>query len=73
MTLEARKIEFEVELEHKRLLVEEELGKKRTEIELMDANINRKEEKISKREWQLEKKAEKVKEKKKRLTQGQKI
>lgn len=67
VTLEARKIEFEADIEQKRLLVEEELGKKRTEIELMEANINRKEEKISKREQQLEKKAEKVKEKEKEV------
>ena len=54
----------EADLEHKRLLVEEELGKKITEIEFMEANINH-EENISKREQQLEKKDEKVKEKEK--------
>ena len=65
VTLKARKIEFEFDLEHKRLSVEEELGKKITESEFMEANINRKEENISKREQQLENKAEKVKEKEK--------
>ena len=55
----------EADLEHKRLLLEEELGKKITEIEFKEANINRKEENISKREQQLEKKSEKDKEKEK--------
>ncbi|KAK9088500.1 hypothetical protein Scep_027582 [Stephania cephalantha] len=59
--------EFEVEMEHKRKALDEELKSKVIALEDKETEINHKEEKLSKREQALEKRMEKSKEKEKDL------
>ncbi|XP_031390369.1 protein CROWDED NUCLEI 1 [Punica granatum] len=61
--LDAKKREFELEIEQKRKSVDEELGNKGFELQKKEAEINHKEEKLAKKEQALEKKSEKLKEK----------
>ncbi|CAJ1837539.1 unnamed protein product [Sphenostylis stenocarpa] len=67
--LDAKKQEFEVELNEKRKSFEDELKGKLVEVEKKEAEISHMEEKVGKREQALEKKAEKLKEKEKEYEQ----
>lgn len=60
--LDAKKKEFELEIEVKRRSIDEELKDKVSEVEKKEAELNHMEEKIRKREHALEKKMEKIKE-----------
>ncbi|KAK9700160.1 hypothetical protein RND81_08G220600 [Saponaria officinalis] len=61
--LDAKKQEFESEIDQRRRLVDEELKSKVVELEKKELEVIHKEEKISKREKALDKKLEKCKEK----------
>ncbi|KAK2987473.1 hypothetical protein RJ640_012132, partial [Escallonia rubra] len=63
--LDAKKQDFELEMDQKRKTVDEDLKSKVFEVEKKEIEVNHAEEKIAKREQALEKKAEKVKEKEK--------
>lgn len=63
--LNAKKEEFDIELEEKRKSLDEELRSKRRELVQLEVEINHREEKLEKREQALEKKSERVKEKEK--------
>lgn len=63
--LDAKKQEFESEMDRKRKSFEEDLKSKVVEVEKKEVQINHKEEKIVKREQALEKKLGKLKEKEK--------
>nr|KYP35721.1 Putative nuclear matrix constituent protein 1-like protein [Cajanus cajan] len=63
--LDAKKQEFDVELDEKRKSFEDGLKNKLVEVEKKEAEINHMEEKFAKREQALEKKTEKLKEKEK--------
>ncbi|KAF6155382.1 hypothetical protein GIB67_019908 [Kingdonia uniflora] len=65
--LKSRKREFDLEINHKRKALDEELKDKCSAVEQKEIEINHKEEKISKREQALENKLEKSKEKEKEL------
>lgn len=65
--LDSRMHEFEMELEQKRISLDEELEKKKGEIERLQVEIGHKEEQLGKREAALEKMEERVKEKEKDL------
>ncbi|KAF8407876.1 hypothetical protein HHK36_007014 [Tetracentron sinense] len=65
--LDAKKCEFELEMDKKRKSLDEELKSKVLAVEQKEVEINHKEEKIGKREQALEKKLEKSKEKEKDL------
>lgn len=62
--LDSKKREFELEMEKKRSLVEEELKEKLDSVEKKAKEVSMKEEKIAKREQTVEKKTEKLKEEK---------
>nr|ADN34280.1 nuclear matrix constituent-like protein 1 [Cucumis melo subsp. melo] len=61
--LDAKKIEFELEIDQKRKSLDEELKNKVSEVEKKEAEIKHMEEKLGKREQALEKRTEKFKEK----------
>ncbi|CBI33677.3 unnamed protein product, partial [Vitis vinifera] len=63
--LDAKKREFELEIEQKRKSLEEELKSKVVEVEKKETEFNHMEAKVAKREQALEKKLEKFKEKEK--------
>ncbi|XP_071735123.1 nuclear matrix constituent protein 1-like [Rutidosis leptorrhynchoides] len=63
--LEAKTRDFEVELERKRNLLDEEFKVKVVEVEKKEVEVNHLEGKIAKREQALEKRLEKIKEKEK--------
>ncbi|KAK2998617.1 hypothetical protein RJ639_024618, partial [Escallonia herrerae] len=63
--LDAKKQDFELEMDQKRKAVDEDLKNKVFEVEKKETEVNHAEEKIAKREQALEKKVEKVKEKEK--------
>ena len=63
--LDAKKHEFELEIEQKRKSVEEELKSKVAEVEKKETEFNHMEAKVAKREEALEKKLDKFKEKEK--------
>lgn len=63
--LDAKKHEFELEIEQKRKSLEEELKSKVAELEKKETEFNHMEAKVAKREQALEKKVEKFKEKEK--------
>lgn len=65
--LDAKKQTFELELEQKRIVFDEELKNKAVDVERREAEINHMEEKLAKREQTYEKKLEKFKEKEKDL------
>lgn len=59
--------EFELEMEQKRKLVDEEFNNKVADVQKKESELNHLEEKIRKREQALDKKSEKVKEKEKQI------
>lgn len=61
--LDAKKVEFELEIDQKRKSLDEELKNKVSEVEKKEAEIKHMEEKVAKREQALEKRTEKFKEK----------
>ncbi|XP_038891058.1 protein CROWDED NUCLEI 1 [Benincasa hispida] len=61
--LDAKKVEFELEIDQKRKSLDEELKNKVSEVEKKEAEIKHMEEKVGKREQALEKRTEKFKEK----------
>ncbi|CAK9326346.1 unnamed protein product [Citrullus colocynthis] len=61
--LDAKKVEFELEIDQKRKSLDEELKNKVSEVEKKEAEIKHVEEKVGKREQALEKRTEKFKEK----------
>lgn len=61
--LDAKKLEFELEIEQKRKSLEEELKNKVVEVEKKETEYNHMEAKVAKREQALEKKLEKFNEK----------
>jgi hypothetical protein len=63
--LEAKKREFELEINHKRESLDDELKSKVVEVEKREAEVNHIEQKVAKREQALEKKWEKLREKEK--------
>ncbi|KAL5583456.1 hypothetical protein UlMin_015898 [Ulmus minor] len=63
--LEAKKHEFELEIDEKRRSLDEELKNKVVDVEKKEAEINHMEEKLVKREQALEKRLEKFREKEK--------
>ncbi|KAI8019120.1 Protein CROWDED NUCLEI 1 [Camellia lanceoleosa] len=65
--LDAKKHEFELEMEQKSKVFDEDLKNKAVEVEKKEAEINHLEEKVAKREQAYEKKLEKFKEKEKDL------
>ncbi|KAK9085885.1 hypothetical protein Sjap_026296 [Stephania japonica] len=66
-SLNLKMAEFEVEMEHKRKALDEELKSKVVALEDKETEIHHQEEKLSKREQALEKRMEKSKEKEKDL------
>lgn len=65
--LDLKAQEFELEIEQKRRVVDEELKNKVADVERKESELNHMEEKIRKREQALDKKAEKVKEREKEI------
>ncbi|KAL7221522.1 hypothetical protein ACSBR1_023472 [Camellia fascicularis] len=65
--LDGKKHEFELEMEQKSKVFDEDLKNKAVEVEKKEAEINHLEEKVAKREHAYEKKLEKFKEKEKDL------
>nr|VDC87986.1 unnamed protein product [Brassica rapa] len=65
--LDSRRQEFEMELEQRRISLDEELEKKRGEIEKLQVEIGHKEEQLGKREAAVEEMEERMKEKEKDL------
>ncbi|BFG26368.1 hypothetical protein CerSpe_126420 [Prunus speciosa] len=63
--LDAKKCEFELEIDQKRKSLDDELRNRLVDVEKKESEINHMEEKVAKREQALEKKGEKVREKEK--------
>ncbi|CAA7410325.1 unnamed protein product [Spirodela intermedia] len=63
-SLDSKKHEFELEMEKRRSLVDEELKEKLDSVEKKAKEVSMKEEKVAKREQTVEKKTEKLKEEK---------
>ncbi|TQD74391.1 hypothetical protein C1H46_040103 [Malus baccata] len=61
--LDAKKCEFELEIDERRKSLDDELRNRAVDVEKKESEINHLEEKIAKREQALEKKAEKLREK----------
>jgi peptidoglycan hydrolase CwlO-like protein len=68
--LEAKKREFELEINQKRESLDDELKSKVVEVEKREAEVNHLEQKVAKREQALEKKWEKLGEKERSMNQN---
>ncbi|KAG6659041.1 protein CROWDED NUCLEI 1-like [Carya illinoinensis] len=64
-TLDAKKLDFELEIDQKRKSLDDELNNKVVEVEKREAEVNHMEQKVAKREQALEKRWEKLREKEK--------
>ncbi|XP_041004226.1 protein CROWDED NUCLEI 1-like [Juglans microcarpa x Juglans regia] len=64
-TLDAKKLDFELEIDRKRKSLDDELNNKVVEVEKREAEVNHMEQKVAKREQALEKRWEKLREKEK--------